>query len=346
MINELFVLGSAICFAALLFLGFRYLPREKWQILAAVPFKKDETGSWYGVNLTYYGFLIASAQIIALSMLFVLMGALNVSRTDLAIISIGLLSVCFSASKILAKIVEKKLNTFTVGGASFVGIILAPLIVWMFNGFFHKSFPMVPFLAAASIAYALGEGMGRLACISFGCCYGKPLSGMHPSVARFLKNVCISFEGKTKKIAYEAGMEGTKVLPVQPITSILYVSTGLAGVYLYLNEKYAVAFVLTIIVTQGWRFFSEILRADYRGKGKITAYQCMSLFAVLLAIIFLVFTPYTPQYHPDLLIGIKQLWDPVWIIFVQLVWVTVFLYLGRSRVTSSTLVFNVRHDMI
>jgi prolipoprotein diacylglyceryltransferase len=346
MINELFVLGSAICLAVVLFWSFRYLPGEKWQIIAAVPVKKDETGFWHGVNLTYYGFLIASAQAIAVSMFFVLMGALHVSHSDLAIISIGLLFVCLVASKILAKIVEKKLNTFTVGGASFVGIILAPLIVWMYNGFFHKSVPIVPYLAAASIAYALGEGMGRLACISFGCCYGKPLSDMHPSVARFLKNVCISFEGKTKKIAYEAGMEGTKVLPVQPITSILYVSTGLAGVYLYLNEKYAVTFVLTIVVTQGWRFFSEMLRADYRGRGKITAYQCMSFIAILFSFVFQVFVPYTPKYHPDLLIGIKQLWDPVWIIFIQLVWVAVFLYLGRSRVTSSTLVFNVRHDMI
>lgn len=346
MINELFVLGSAICFAVLLFWSFKYLPGENWQILAALPFKKDETGSWYGVNLTFYGFLIANAQVIALSIFFVLMGALRISHKDLTILSIGLLSVCLPASKILAKIVEKKMNTFTVGGASFVGIILAPLIVWMFNVLLDKSIPIVPFLAAVSIAYALGEGVGRLACISFGCCYGKPLSKIHPFLAKLFKHVCISFEGKTKKVAYEAGLEGTKVLPVQPIASILYVSTALVGVYLYLNEKYAIAFVLTIVVTQGWRFFSEMLRADYRGSRKITAYQYMSLFAVLFAFVFQLFLPYTPQYHPDLLIGIKQLWDPVWIIFVQLVWVAVFLYLGRSRVISSTLVFNVRHDMI
>jgi prolipoprotein diacylglyceryltransferase len=346
MINELFVLGSTICCAVLLFWSFRYLPREKWQILAAVPFKKDETGSWYGVNLTYYGFLIASAQVIALSMFFVLMGSLNVSHTDLAILSIGLLSVCFSASKILAKIVEKKLNTFTVGGASFVGIILAPLIVWMFNGYFHKSVPIVPFLAAASIAYALGEGMGRLACLSFGCCYGKPLSNIHPFLARLIKHLCISFEGKTKKISYEAGLDNTKVVPVQAITSILYVSTGLLGVYLFLNEKYSGAFILSIIVTQGWRFFSEMLRADYRGQGRITAYQFMSIIAMLFAIGFHMYLPQTAQNQPDLLIGLRQLWNPSWVIFIQALWLAVFFYIGRSRVISSTLVFNVRHDMI
>ena len=30
-------------------------------------------------------------------------------------------------------------------------------------------------LAALAIGYILGEGLGRLACLSFGCCYGKPL---------------------------------------------------------------------------------------------------------------------------------------------------------------------------
>ncbi|HEX9264801.1 MAG TPA: hypothetical protein VF977_10550 [Candidatus Binatia bacterium] len=29
------------------------------------------------------------------------------------------------------------------------------------------------------------------------------------------------------------------------------------------------------MLTQGWRAFFEVLRADYRGAGKITAYQVM-----------------------------------------------------------------------
>ena len=346
MINELFVLGCAACLAVVLLWSFRYLPEEKWQIIAAVPVKKDETGFWHGVNLTYYGFLVASAQSVAVSMFFVLMGALHVSHSDLAILSIGLLFVCILASKILAKIVEKKLNTFTVGGASFVGIILAPLILWIFNGLFHKFVPMLPFLAAVSVAYALGEGIGRLACISFGCCYGKPLSKIHPFLASFLKHICISFEGKTKKISYEAGLDNTEVVPVQAITSILCVSVGLLGTYLYLNEKYDLAFVLSIVVTQGWRFFSETLRADYRGKGKVTVYQWMSIIAILVAIGFQVYLPQSMQNQPELLKGLRQLWNPAWIIFIQVLWVAVFLYLGRSRVTSSTLAFNVRHDMI
>jgi prolipoprotein diacylglyceryltransferase len=344
--NELFVVGSAIIFAFILYWGCRYLPGERWQIIASLPLKNNDDGSWSGVNITYYGFLSACAQVVAVSMFSILAGSVGVPLTNLAILAAGIISVCVVASKVLAIVVEKKQNTFTIGGASFVGILTAPFIVLLFNTFLNKPFPVLPVMAALSIAYAFGEGLGRLACISFGCCYGRPLSKIHPFLARCFKNVSISFEGMTKKISYEAGLEGVPVVPVQAITSALYVFTGLLGVYLFLNEKYGGAFIFSIVVTQGWRFFSEMLRADYRGSRKITAYQYMSLFAVLFAFVFQLFLPHTPQYHPDLLIGIKQLWDPVWIIFVQLVWVAVFLYLGRSRVISSTLVFNVRHDMI
>jgi hypothetical protein len=34
-------------------------------------------------------------------------------------------------------------------------------------------------------------------------------------------------------------------------------------------------------VTQVWRFLSEFLRADYRGSGRISAYQVMALFAAV-----------------------------------------------------------------
>ncbi|NLW34770.1 MAG: prolipoprotein diacylglyceryl transferase [Syntrophorhabdus aromaticivorans] len=345
MVNELFILGSAVCFALILLWSFKHLPRERWQIIAAVPVKKDQTGLWCGINITYYGFIITSAQATAVSMFFILMGALNVSHGDLAIILIGLLFLCLAASKIVARIVEGKKNTFTVGGASFIGLISAPLIIWFFNGFSHDSVPMLPFLAAASISHAIGEGLGRLACLSFGCCYGKPIGKVHPFMGKLFEHFSVVFEGKTKKITYEAGMEGVKVFPIQSATSILYVSTGLIGTYLYLNGRYASAFLFTVAVTQGWRFFSEMLRADYRGRGKITAYQFMSLIGTLLAAGFQAYAPHTSWPRPNLVNGIRQLWNPGWIIFLQILWVTLFFYFGRSRVTDSTIAFNVRHDM-
>jgi prolipoprotein diacylglyceryltransferase len=81
------------------------------------------------------------------------------------------------SSKLMARIVERKKHTSTIGGASFVGLLLAPWIiqgtqvVCLSTGAGQVSVMVV--LAAVMICYTLGEGLGRLACISFGCCYGK-----------------------------------------------------------------------------------------------------------------------------------------------------------------------------
>ena len=85
-----------------------------------------------------------------------------------------------------------------------------------------------------------------------------------------MKNTCFVFSGKTKKIAYAHGLDGQKVIPVQALTSLIFCASGLAGVYLFLEGHYQTAFLQAVVVTQFWRFVSELLRADYRGEGKIS----------------------------------------------------------------------------
>ena len=43
---------------------------------------------------------------------------------------------------------------------------------------------------------------------SFGCCYGIPLSQVHPMIRRIFGGRGIIFHGETKKIAYVSGLEG------------------------------------------------------------------------------------------------------------------------------------------
>ena len=57
-----------------------------------------------------------------------------------------------------------------------------------------------------AIAYVLGESIGRLACLSFGCCYGMPLRDAKPPVARLFKNHNLVIGGSTKKAAYASGL--------------------------------------------------------------------------------------------------------------------------------------------
>ena len=59
--------GTMFLLAAYFWWGFRMLPGEKWQIFAALPTVKTEEGGWRGVNFTWYGILIANANLVAVA---------------------------------------------------------------------------------------------------------------------------------------------------------------------------------------------------------------------------------------------------------------------------------------
>jgi hypothetical protein len=330
--------------------GFKVLPGEKWQIVASVPASRIEHGQWRGVNFTWYGLLTANAYLVAVAVLLVLLGSVGVPTLGIAILAAAMLCCCVPASRIVARIVEKKSDTFTVGGAVFVGILITPFLITVINRTagemlaFH--IPVMSAYAAIAIAYAFGEGLGRMACISFGCCYGKPLSGSSGLLKRLFAGRGFVFFGSTKKIAYAGGLEATEVIPIQAITAVFCVVCGLTATGMYLSSHYTGAFLLATIATQGWRSFSETMRADYRGEGKISAYQIMGIIGVVYAIAASFVLAQGPPTLPNLSAGLKSLWSPALILFLQGIWMLIFLYTGRSTVTGATLSFHVHHDRI
>jgi hypothetical protein len=201
-------------------------------------------------------------------------------------------------------------------------------------------------MAALTIAYLLGEGVGRLACISFGCCYGKPLSDVGPVARRLFDKFHFAFHGATKKIAYSSGLEGIKVVPVQALTSVLYLATGLAGMLLFLGSFYRSAYMLTIIVAQAWRVGSEVLRADYRGEGRFTTYQKLALFGIAYAIGLCMVFPPVGDVTPEIGAGIAALWNPLVIVALQGLWAVLFVVTGWSMVTGGVLSFHVHRDRV
>lgn len=350
MANELFVLALAAVFTVLLRWGFKTLPGEGWQIIASMPISRDASGRWKGVNLTYYGLLTANAYITAVAIVFILMGAIRVPLMGIFATIVTLLLICIPASRLMARIVEKKLHTFTIGGASFLGILIAPWAIWLTNltvGIkLNCHIPLIPALAAFIISYAFGEGMGRLACISFGCCYGKPLSRSHTLLQRLFHNYCFMFSGKTKKIAYEGGLDGVKVIPIQAITAVLYITTGIVDTLFFLKSYYTTAFISTVVVTQAWRYLSEMFRADYRGGGKISAYQIMAIVSIVYSLGLIPFLPSVIIAQADVIAGLLSLWNPSILFFFLALWLAMFLHTGRSTVTGSTLTFHVHKDRI
>jgi hypothetical protein len=345
MVNTLFVAAIALFITVLFQRSFKSLPNEKWQIIGAIPKKKIDDNKWLGLNLTYYGFFNANAYAFATALFFILLGALEITTVIIFTIAITVFCFCMPASKIVARVVEKKPSTFSVSGAFFVGIIIIPWMVWLVRETLGKPMgidvQISSVLAAVAIAYAFGEGIGRLACISFGCCYGKPLSEVPPFIQKLFKNKCFVFFGKTKKIAYAHGYDNQKVLPIQAVTAILFSVSGLLGLFFFFNTKYVAAFFVTVLITQSWRFLSEFYRADYRGERNISAYQIMGICSIPYAALIGVFFPAGPSQFPNILKGLQAFWNPGVIVFLESLWLVTFLFTGRSQVTGATLSFHV-----
>ena len=133
MTNLIFMLLITAALAAYLYWGITTLPRERWQILATVPVRRKEGDWWDGVNLTWYGLLTGNAYVVSVAVLFVLMGAVKVPLAGTALLVTIMLACCVPASRLVARVVEKKAHTFTVGGAVFVGVLIAPAVVWLVN---------------------------------------------------------------------------------------------------------------------------------------------------------------------------------------------------------------------
>jgi hypothetical protein len=336
----LLILAAAL--TLLMIWAFRTLPREEWQILACVPRKKDPAGSWSGLNLTFYGFFTANACVFAAAVFLLLMGSAGVPVVGSLAMLAALLSLCVPASRCIARRVDKTRSGFTVGGASFVGLLGAPLAVYLVN-FWAGGFqiPLMPALAATAIAYCFGESAGRLACISFGCCYGKPLQHAGPRAARIFGRFHFVFHGATRKIAYASGLQGIRVIPVQALTAMLFSLLGLTATALFFHSQYAAAFALTTLVSQTWRVYSETLRADYRGGGRISAYQVMAALSVVIAGLFALILPAAGHVRADVVRGLWSLWSPGILLLLEFLWLGLFLFMGRSETTASVLSFHV-----
>jgi hypothetical protein len=344
MINVVFVAGLAtVLFGALLW-GIRTLPAERWQMIAAVPLAKNSSGAWHGLNLTFYGFFSATASTFGVAFMIVLLASLGTPLPAAAAVIAVMMLICVPASKVLAWVIEGKRNTFTIAGAAFLATLILPPGLFLAQrelaAWFDLKVYAMPMLAASAIVYALSEAIGRMACLSFGCCYGKPLRGVSPRLARLFRSFPLVFHGSTKKAAYASGLAEEPLIPVQTITSAVFATAGLIGVGFFLAGHWRLAGVVPALSTWGWRALSESLRADRRGGSRISVYQLMALIAIgYLAVVFGLLPSHGPT--PNLAAGLAEVTSAGVIVTLQALWIVLFLYYGRSRVTSSVVSFHV-----
>ncbi|MEE2870309.1 MAG: hypothetical protein VYE17_07255 [Pseudomonadota bacterium] len=344
-----FLLGVALFLAVAFRFLFRHLPEERWQFVASLPLKKRHDGAWQGLNLTFYGLFTGLAGGCGVACFILLTSAAGVSLLTALALTAGVLVICLPAAKIIATIVEKNRHGFTVGGASFVGILIAPLFLWLADTlsqrWWETPLPALPMLAAMSIAYVVGEGIGRLACISFGCCYGQALGKAPRWAQRMFATLNHVFIGKTKKIAFAGEMEAVPVIPIQAVTCVVYTSLALVCMSLFFHGLFALAFALSLVGSQLWRVYSETLRADYRGGSKLfSAYQCMAMLAALYGVIISIVLPAHADLAPSLAAGFAGLWTPGVILSLQLITVIMFFFSGTSTITTGELRFGLAED--
>lgn len=344
MLEYMWIVGFGAALFVFISWGSRVLPGERWQMLASVPLAKNGDGSWRGLNLTWYGLLSALAYTLATATAIVLLGSVGMGLVGLTLMVAGMLGLCIPAAKIIARMVEGKRNTLSVGGAVFVGIVVAPWVAWLVTSLTGAG-SVLPALAALSIAYAVGEGVGRMACLSFGCCYGRPVRSLPEPWRRVFGGWNIVFEGQTKKAAYAHDLCGHELVPVQIMTAYLYCGAACLGMLFFASHRFALALIVPLVVTQVWRVLSEFLRADYRGEQKISAYQIMAGVGVLYGLIP-AWILAAGEIAVNMGQGLAALWTVPVMLLLQGVFAAVFLYTGRSSVTGSAVRFFVKEGEI
>ncbi len=344
-----FLVALTLGLSALLAWAVRYLPGERWQMLASIPLQKNDSGAWECVNLTYYGFFLSAGVVAALAATVLLLASVGVPAWFIGLTTGATLLAGILASRGVARLVEGKKHTFTVAGALFVGSLTLPFVLGAAHALFPQAAPegvnLTAWMAAALTGYAFGEGIGRLSCLSFGCCYGKPIHAFSSALQRWLRPIALRFYGPTKKIAYAEGMEGVAVFPVQALSAGVNFLAGLVGLALFLEGSIGEALAAVATVSMGWRFASEFLRADYRGSGAISAYQWMSLVILVAGIALGLLRP-AGEAAPDLLAGLSALWHPGVLLALQGIGVALFFRFGRSTVTYARASYHVHSDRV
>ncbi len=350
MTNLSFVVALALALFVLLNWGVRALPAERWQMLAAVPVSRSDDGSWHGVNLTFYGFFSASGTVFGFAMLLLLLASVGVPSSLALALALVMLAICIPSSRLVAALVEHKRNTFTVAGAAFAASLVFPPLVLglrpLLARFMHQPIPVLPLLAAAAIAYALGESVGRLACLSFGCCYGLPLRDAKPVVARLFRKHHLVLYGGIKKASYASGLAGEPLIPVQALTSAVFAISGIAGLSLFLMQHFRLAALVPAMATWGWRAFAERLRADDRGGHRFSVYQLMAAASMLYLVFFVAIVPVGWAPQPQLAAALAQVSSSAVVVPLEILWIALFVYYGKSRVTASNVSFHLVRERL
>ncbi|MCX8084594.1 MAG: prolipoprotein diacylglyceryl transferase [Calditerrivibrio sp.] len=346
--EKLFLAVLALFLTILSYIGIKYFPHERFQFLFAFPYKKLSNGSWLSLNITFYGLFNAIAYTTGSLLGVILMLSVGLKPIQILVTLFLIFVICIPASKLIAKSIEKSKSGFTVGGAVFVGVLISPVAVFVASlyGDWNWAQMLLPTISSMAIAYAVGEGIGRLGCLSFGCCYGKAVDDInHPLLRSFFERFYTIYTGRYKKASYSSNLCNKKTVPVQAAANIIYSIVAFLSIIAYIYGFFVLSTLLVTYTTQLYRFFSEFLRADYRGEGRISTYQKMALLNMLI-ISFYVFLVNADNPKPDINNALDQLSNGWFILSLIIIFCTTLVYTGVSTATYSIINFRLSSKAI
>jgi hypothetical protein len=345
---ELGLLACSLLAAWIFRWAFRHLPSECWQIAVAIPARSRVVGdtgpTWPAVNITFYGVISAIAYMFAVLAFVFLAGAANQPIAAVAIFSMLLLLVGIPASKWVALWVEG-VPGHTIGGALFavvLSVLPALSLTNMVCGVIGmpRAEPGV-LLASAAIAYVLGEAIGRLACLSFGCCYGRSIDSATPLQRALYSSTATIYRGRFKKIAYASGLDGHPVIAVQSVACAALFGVFIISVWFFWKGHITLSLIIALGLAQLWRAYSETLRADYRGREGFTVYQGMALVGVGLTLLYAWIHDAPVSVMPTFVRGLEVVTRIEVILCTQALAIAILALMGRSYVTSSRLEYQL-----
>ncbi len=328
----------ALCAWPVFLWCFRNLPNERWQFAAILPSpnRQQTDHDWIGTNITFYGVISALAYAAATATFVFLCGSMGQPLWPTLAFICLMLAVCTPASKLIAHWVEGGNVNFTIGGATFAGALLLPIALFLSARIAADGFNAIALIAAAGLAFVLGEAIGRFGCLSFGCCYGRRLSDVGPLQRALYGRTATTYRGPLKKISYVSNMENTPVVPVQSIASVVLFVLFLLGLWLFWRQNFAACALLVIWGSQSWRVYSETLRADYRGGSRVSAYQWMALATcVITTVTVLTASIGESSVAPSSVAGWASLGRVDVLIAIQGLAAGIVWFMGRSQVTGA-----------
>jgi phosphatidylglycerol:prolipoprotein diacylglycerol transferase len=185
---------------------------------------------------------------------------------------------------------------------SWGGILFLPPVFLLFSWF--TGFGTWLFLDAVARVIPLGHALGRLGCLSYGCCFGRPTD----------RRLAITYRNPLAKAVRVAGLEGVRLHP-----TALYEAVMDMGIFLLLNLAAVVdapvgtPAALALLLYGLGRFGIEFVK-DNHGRiiiGRLAVNHLVCLALIAVGVFLLRGVLQTPETAPAISwsLGFDTVWD-------------------------------------